>query len=72
MNVPTRSGTNTPEGQREWYKLPKDHGERFNWYGHVMRRDEEHILGKVLRMDITEKRKRGQPKKNGKTRAKVT
>ena len=25
---------------------------RLNWYGHVMRRDEEHILRKVLRTDI--------------------
>ena len=25
---------------------------RLNWYGHVMRRDEEHLLRKVLRMDI--------------------
>ena len=25
---------------------------RLNWYGHVMTRDEEHILRKVLRADI--------------------
>ena len=35
---------------------------RLNWYGHVMRRDGEHILRKVLRSDIPGKRKRGQPK----------
>ena len=35
---------------------------RFNWYGHVMRRDGEHILRKVLRADIPGKRKRGRPK----------
>ena len=35
---------------------------RLNWYGHVMRRDGEHILRKVLRADIPGKRKRGQPK----------
>ena len=32
------------------------------WYGHVMRRDGEHILRKVLRTDIPGKRKRGRPK----------
>ena len=31
---------------------------RLNWYGHVMRRDEEHILRKVLRLDIPEKKDR--------------
>ena len=35
---------------------------RLNWYGHVMRRDEEHILRKVLRTDNPGKRKRGRPK----------
>ena len=35
---------------------------RLNWYGHVMRRDGEHILRKVLRADIPGKRKRGRPK----------
>ena len=34
---------------------------RVNWYRHVTRRDEEHILRKVSRMDILGKRKRGQP-----------
>ena len=34
---------------------------RLNWYDHVMRRDGEHILRKVLRADIPGKRKRGQP-----------
>ena len=44
------SGTNTSEEQR----LPKKVTERrLNWYGHVMRRGEEHIL---------RKRKRGRPK----------
>ena len=35
---------------------------RLNWYGHVMRRDGEHILRKVLRADIPGKWKRGRPK----------
>ena len=36
---------------------------RLNWYGQVMRRDEEHILSKVLRVDIKGKRKRERPKR---------
>ena len=32
------------------------------WYGHVMRRDGEHILRKVLRADTPGKRKIGRPK----------
>ena len=35
---------------------------RLNWYGHATRRDEEHILRKVLRTDIPGKTKRGRPK----------
>ena len=35
---------------------------RLNWYGHVMRRDGEHIMRKVLKADIPGKRKRGRPK----------
>ena len=35
---------------------------RLIWYGHVMRRDGEHIIRKVLRADIPGKRKRGRPK----------
>ena len=35
---------------------------RLIWYGHVMRRDGEHILRKVMRADIPGKRKRGRPK----------
>ena len=35
---------------------------RLNWYGHVMRRDGEHILRKVMRADIPGQRKRGRPK----------
>ena len=30
----------------------KNHGETIESYGHVIRRDEEHILRKELRMDI--------------------
>ena len=33
---------------------------RLNWCRHVMRRDGEHILRKVLRADIPGKRKKGR------------
>ena len=35
---------------------------RLIWYGHVVRRDGEHTLRKVLRADIQRKRKRGRPR----------
>ena len=36
---------------------------RLNWYGHVMRRDGEHILRKVIiEGGYTRERKRGRPK----------
>ena len=35
---------------------------RMNWYGHVMRRDEEHIPRKVLSTDIPRKTKAERPK----------
>ena len=40
---------------------------QMNWYGHALRRDEEHIPRKVLRMGITG-REDGR-KQDGKTRA---
>ena len=39
------------------------------WYGHVMRRDDEHIPRNVLRVDITGRRKEDDRKQDGKTRA---
>ena len=44
---------------------------RLTWYGHVMRRDEEHILRKMLITDIPEKRKIGRPKTRWKETRKV-
>ena len=41
---------------------------RLNWYGHVMRRDGEHILRKVLRGDIPGKGREDDRKQDGKTR----
>ena len=37
------------------------------WYGHVLRRDDRHVLRKALEFEVKGKRKRGQPKKTSKT-----
>mgnify|MGYP001795101335 CR=1 FL=1 len=37
------------------------------WYGNVLRRDERHVLRKVLKFEEKGKRKRGRPKKTWKT-----
>ena len=37
------------------------------WYGHVLRRDEGHVLRKALESEVRGKRKRGRPKKTWKT-----
>ena len=36
---------------------------RLRWYGHVQRREEEHITKRVLNMELPGKRKRGRPKR---------
>ena len=36
------------------------------WYGHVLRRDDGHVLGKVLEFEVKGKRKRGPPRKTWK------
>ena len=36
------------------------------WYGHVLRRDDGHVLRKALEFEVKGKRKRGQPKKTWK------
>ena len=33
------------------------------WYGHVLRRDDGHVLRKVLEFEVKGKRKRGRPNK---------
>ena len=33
------------------------------WYGHVLRRDDGHVLRKALEFEVKGKRKRGRPKK---------
>ena len=45
---------------------------RLDWNWYVMRRYEEHILGKVLRTGITGKRKRVRPKQVGNSRVNET
>ena len=37
------------------------------WYGHVLRRDDGHVLRKALEFEVKDKRKRGLPKKTWKT-----
>ena len=39
------------------------------WYGHVLRRDDRHVLRKALEFAVKGKRKRGRPKKTWKTQA---
>ena len=36
---------------------------RIRWYGHVMRKDQEYVGSKIIEMELSEKRKRGRPKK---------
>ena len=33
------------------------------WYGHVLRKDDEHVLRKAMEFELDAKRKRGRPKK---------
>ena len=46
-------------------QLAKANGVR--WYDHVLRRDDGHLLRKVLEFEVRGKRKRGRPKKTWKT-----
>ena len=36
---------------------------RMRWYGHVMRRDQEHVGRKMMEMELPGKRRRGRPKR---------
>ena len=36
---------------------------RLRWYGHVMRRDQEHVGRKMMEMELPGKRRRGRPKR---------
>ena len=49
-------------------QMAKANGVR--WYGHVLRRDDGHVLRKVLEFEVKNKRKRGQPKKTWKKESK--
>ena len=69
----TRSGMYTNEGQPTVTQATTKITERrLDWNGYVMRRDEEHILGKVLRTDITGKRKRARPTQDEKIHINAT
>ena len=45
-------------------QMAKANGAR--WYGHVLRRDDGHVLRKVLEFEAKGKRKQGRPKKTWK------
>ena len=36
---------------------------RLRWYGHVMRKDQEYLGRKMIKMELPGKRKRGRPKR---------
>ena len=40
---------------------------RVRWYGHVLRRDDGHVLRRTLEFEVEGMRKRGRPKKTWKT-----
>ena len=40
------------------------------WYGHVLRRDDGHVLRRALEFEVKGKRKRGLPKKTWKMQVK--
>ena len=42
-------------------QMAKANGGR--WYGHVLRRDDRHVLRKSFEFEVKGKRKRGRPKK---------
>jgi len=45
----------------------KETANRVRWYRHVLRRDDGHVLRKLLEFEVRGKRKPGQPKKTWKT-----
>ena len=57
----TTSGMSTSEGQHRWDGLERKH-ERLSWYGHARRKDDGHIGKRMLRMELSGKRKRGRRK----------
>ena len=38
-------------------------GGRLKWYGHVMRKDQEYVGKKMIKMELPVKKKRGRPKR---------
>ena len=46
-------------------QMAKANGVR--WYGHVLRRDDGHVLRKAIEFEVKGKRKQGPPKKTWKT-----
>ena len=46
----------------EWLGMKMREG-RLRWYGHVMRRDQEYVRRKMMKMELLAKRRRGRPKR---------
>ena len=44
-------------------KFTKAKANGVRWYGHVLRKDDGHILRKALEFEVKGKRKRGRPRK---------
>ena len=54
----------TSEGQHRWEGLETKTPEaRLRWYGHLRRKDDGYIRGRMLRMELPGKKKRRKPKK---------
>ena len=41
---------------------PRKLKKKLNWYGHVRRMEEKHVVGRMLDVDIPGKIRRGRPK----------
>ena len=51
---------NTVKIEQLGMKIRED---RLRWYGHVMKRDQEYVGRKMMKMELLEKRRRGRPKR---------
>ena len=64
-----RSEMNTLEGKQEYCQHPRKlQKKRLKWYGRVRRMEEEHIVRRILDMDIPGKEEEGGQTYGGKIR----